>query len=137
MKKINLSLLIIFLVGIIGISLAGCAGGPTATTATAPAKPTPQLLSEAGFKASSGNTSKQIAYMQNCPKDTLMIHTRADTNAYCYVDQATNTMYMGDEAAYQRLQNLLKSQQQTIREKKIENDPLFWDMWQSSRGIGG
>jgi len=127
------SLLVIMLVGIIGLSLVGCATGPTTT---ASAKTMPQMLQEAGFQAFPGNTPKQMAYMQNCQKNTLMIHTRGASTVYCYVDQATNTMYHGDEAAYQRLHTLLNSRQQTIREQKIENDPLFWDMWQSSRGLG-
>jgi hypothetical protein len=66
----------------------------------------------------------------------LMIHTRGGTTVYCYVDQATNTMYLGDEAAYKRLETILKNSQQTIKEQKIENDPMFWDMWESSRGVG-
>ena len=128
------SLLVIILVGIIGISLVGCAGGPTVR---APAKPTPQLLEEAGFKVFPGDNAKVKAYMQTCPKDTMMIHTKAGATVYCFADPATNTMYHGDEAAYQRLQTLLKTRQQTIKEQKIEQDPEFWRMWQSLHGLGG
>jgi hypothetical protein len=121
------------LVGIIGLSLVGCAGGPTLRPQ---AKTMPELLTEAGFKAFPGNVPYEWEYMQKCPKNTLMIHTRGGTTVYCYVDQATNTMYHGDEAAYQRLQTLLNQRQQKIPEQKIENDPLFWQMWESSRGLG-
>lgn len=133
MNHRTVSLLLIILVGVIGFSLIGFAAGPGVR---APAKPTPQLLQEAGYKVFSGDAAKQQAYMKDCARNTMMIHTKGGATAYCYVDQATNTMYMGDAAAYQRLQDLLKSQQQTIREQKIEDDPLFWDMWQSSRGLG-
>ena len=132
MNHRTVSLLLIILVGVIGISLVGFAGGQTVA---APAKPIPQLLGEAGFKVFSGD--KVEAYMQHCPKDTMMIHTKGGTTVYCYVDQASNTMYHGDEAAYQRFHTLLKNTQQTIKEKKIENDPEFWHMWQSIHGIGG
>jgi hypothetical protein len=127
------SLLVIILVGIIGLSLVGFT---KAQTVKPDPKSMPELLMEAGFKAFPGNTAKQMAYMQNCPKNTLMIHTKEGTTVYCYVDQATNTMYHGDKAAYQRLENLLENSQQKIKEEKIEDDPLFWDMWQSSRGLG-
>jgi len=129
------SLLVTMLVGIISFSLVGCATGPATQPQTQP-QTMPALLQEAGFKAFPGNTPKQMAYMQNCQKNTLMIHTKGGSTVYCYVDQATNTMYHGDEAAYQRLHTLLNSTQQTMPEQKIENDPLFWDMWQSSRGLG-
>ncbi len=46
MEKRTVPLLVAILVGIIGISLIGCATGPTATT---PAKPTPEMLRAAGF----------------------------------------------------------------------------------------
>jgi hypothetical protein len=127
------SLLVAILVGIIGLSLVGCARAPVVQTQP---KTMPQLLTEAGFKAFPANAPYASEYMQKCAKNTLMIHTRGGTTVYCYVDQATNTMYHGDEAAYQRLQSLLQSRQQTVPEQKIENDPMFWRMWESSRGLG-
>jgi hypothetical protein len=133
MEKRTVTLLVAILVGIIGISLVDYAG---AQTVKPDPKSMPELLTEAGFKAFPGNIPKQMAYMKTCPKNVLMIHTRGGTTVYCYVDQATNTMYHGDEAAYKRLETILKNSQQTIKEQKIENDPMFWDMWESSRGVG-
>ena len=130
MQKRTATLLVAILVGMIGISLVGYVGAQEC------AKPMPQILQEAGFKAFSGKLPQQQAYMKQCPKDTLMIHTRGGTTVYCYVDQATNTMYHGNQAAYQRLKTLCKQANKTMKEQKIENDPLFWNMWQSSQGLG-
>jgi len=131
-KKIA-SLLFIILVGVIGISLVGCAGTPTTT---APTRTMPEMLKAAGFKALPANTPQKMAYLQSCPRDTLMIHKRAGTEVYCFVDPASSSMYMGDEAAYGRLQGLLGQQEQKIREQRIENDPQFWPLWVDTQGGG-
>jgi hypothetical protein len=131
MKKRTAPLLIAILVGIIGISLVGLAAAQSQCS-----KPMPELLQEAGFKAFSGNLPIQQEYMKQCPKDVMMIHTRGATTVYCYVDQATNTMYHGNKEEYQRLKTLCQKAKVQMKEKKIENDPMFWNMWQSSRGLG-
>lgn len=130
--KTRIALLLI-LTGVIAIGLAGCATGPAVT---APGRTMPEMLQEAGFKASPANTPQKMAYLQTCPKDTLMIHTRPGAKVYCFVDPATNSMYMGDEAAYQRLQDLLGKQQQKIEEQRIESDPQFWPLWVDRQGGG-
>ncbi len=126
MEKRTTSLLFIILVGVIGISLVGCAAGPTVT---APTKTMPELLKEAGFKAFPANTPQEMAHLQSCPKDTLMIHKRPGTMCYAFPDPTSNTMYIGDEAAYWRLQGLLEKQEQKINEQSIESDPEFWNNW--------
>jgi hypothetical protein len=130
MKKRTATLLVAILVGIFGISLVGYAGAQSC------AQSMPELLQEAGFKAFPGTLPQQQEYMKQCPKDTLMIHTKGGTTVYCYVDQATNTMYHGNEAEYQRLETLCQKVNMKMKEKKIENDPMFWNMWESSRGVG-
>ena len=133
MEKRTASLLFIILVGIIAISLAGCATG---STATAPAKTIPQMLKDAGFKAYPAETSQEMAHLQACPKNCLMIHERPGTRCYAFADPASKLMYMGDEAAYRRLQDLLAKQEQKIEEQRIENDPQFWTMWGPRWGGG-
>ncbi len=126
MEKRTASLLFIILVGVIGISLVGCAAAPTAT---APAKTMPELLKEAGFKAFPANTPQEMAHLQTCPKDTLMIHKQPGAVCYAFADPTSKTMYIGDEAAYWRLQGLLEKQEQKINEQRIESDPEFWNNW--------
>ena len=133
MGKRTTSLLFFILVGVIGISLVGCAGAPTAG---APAKTMPELLQEAGFKGFPANTPQEMAHLQSCPTGTLMVHKRPSAVCYAFPDQASKTMYLGDEAAYGRLQDLLNQQQQKIEERSIENDPQFWTLWVDSQGGG-
>jgi hypothetical protein len=97
MKKLTISLSSILLVGIVGLYLAGCATGPTAT---APAKTMPQMVQEAGFRGFPAGTDQEMAHLQVCPRDTLMIHEGKTARCYAFADPASKTMYIGDEAAY-------------------------------------
>jgi hypothetical protein len=121
-------LLFMLLLGAIGLSLLGCAAGPT-VTATPAAKPMSELLKEAGFKAFPASTPQEMAHLQTCPSGTLMIQKRAGAVCYAFPDQAGKTMYLGDEAAYWRLQGLLEKQEQKVNEQRIESDPEFWNAW--------
>ena len=127
------SLLFIILVGVIGISLAGCAGGPTAS---APAKTRPEMLKEAGFKAYLADTPQKLAHLQTCPADKLMIHERPGAKCYAFSDPASKTMYLGDDAAYWRYKGLLEKQEQKLIEQRIESDPDFWTNWGHEFGGG-
>lgn len=133
MKKRTASLLFFILVGVIGLSLVGCAGAPTTT---APAKTMPELLQEAGFKAFPAGTSQEMGYLQTCPKEKLMIHERPGSKCYAFADPTSKVMYMGDEAAYRRLQDLLGKQERKIQEQRIESDPQFWNTWGHRFGGG-
>lgn len=133
MKKRTGTLLIIILIGIIGLCLAGCAGAPTAT---APAKTRAQMLQEAGFKMYKAQTPQELAHLKVCPPETLMIHERQGATCYAFSDPATNTMYIGDEAAYWRFNDMLEKQAEKIQEQKIQSDPEFWPMWGPRWGGG-
>ena len=134
MEKRTASLLFIILVAVIGLSLVGCATGPTVTSTTA--KTMPDLLKEAGFKAFPASTPQEMAHLQTCPKDTLMIHQRPGAMCYAFPDPASKTMYLGDDAAYWRLQGLLQKQEQKINEQRLESDPEFWNSWGHRWGGG-
>jgi hypothetical protein len=134
MEKKRASLLFIILVGVIGISLVGCAGAPTAT---APAKTRAEMLKEAGFKVYTAETPQELAHLKVCPKDTLMIHKQKGTECYAFADPASKTMYIGDEAAYRRLHGLLEKQEQRIEEQRIQDDdPQFQTLWMNKYGGG-
>ncbi|MFA4902288.1 MAG: hypothetical protein WC600_06030 [Desulfobaccales bacterium] len=133
MEKRTASLLFIMLVGAIVIGLAGCSTGPTAT---APTKNMPEMLKAAGFKVYVADTPQKMAHLQTCPSDTLMVHERPGAKCYAFSDPASKTMYIGDEAAYGRLQGLLEKQKQKIMEQRIQSDPQFWPQWVDSQGGG-
>ena len=123
-------LIFLILMSITAVSLSGAAA------AAPPAETTVDLLNQSGFQAYPGRSPQAKAYMETCPKNALMIHSREGATAYCYVDPSSNTMYMGDEEAYQRLQNILNNTNQIIPEQKIQDDPEFWKLWESRRGLG-
>ena len=79
---------------------------------------------------------REMTHLRGCPKDTLMVHERPGDMCYAFADPATNSMYIGDEAAYQRLKSIMQRQQQPIQEQRIKEDPEFWKMWGSRRGLG-
>lgn len=125
MAKRTASLLIIILVGVIGISLIGCAGTPTTK---APAKTTLELLKQAGFQVLPAETPQELAHLQSCPKDTLMIHEREGSKYYAFADSASKSMYIGDEAAYRRFKALLEERDERILVQRLR-DTQFWMMW--------
>lgn len=133
MEKRTTTLLFIILLGVIGISLVACATGPTATASP---KTRTQMLQEAGFKAYPASTGEEMTHLRGCPKDTLMVHERPGDMCYAFADPATNSMYIGNEAAYQRLKSIMQQQQQPIQEQRFKEDPEFWKMWGSRRGLG-
>jgi hypothetical protein len=135
MKKRTASRLWIILVVVIGISLIGCAA--TGPTASAPVKTRPEMLREAGFKEVVASTPQERAHLKTCPADTLMIQKREGAQCYAFSDPNSNTMYIGDEAAYQRFQAILEKQNQKINEQRIESDPEFWTLWGNKYGGGG
>lgn len=127
-------LLLLFLIGAIGISLVGCATGPTTT---AQGKTMPQMLTAAGFRAYPAATAGQIRHLKTCPPETMMIQERKGTaGCYAFADEKTQTMYIGDEAAYWRFKKALGQQGQRIMERKVQDDPDFWLNWGSSSGGG-
>lgn len=133
MGKRSGALFLVLLVGAMGISLVGCAATPTVT---APTKTMPEMLREAGFKVFPAETPQELAHLQVCPKETVMIHERPGIRCYAFADPLGKAMYIGDEAAYRRLQGLLEKQQQRIREQRIQDDPQFWPMWGPRWGGG-
>lgn len=125
MGKRMVALLFIIMAGVIGIGLAGCATGPAPT---GPAKTMPELLKQAGFKALSADTPQEMAHLQSCPKDTLMIHEREGARFYAFADSASKSMYIGDEAAYRRFKALLEEREEKILVQRLR-DTQFWMMW--------
>lgn len=133
MGKRTASFVSIMLVGLVVNCLAGCATGPT----TAAAKTMPEMLTAAGFKTYAAATPEQVKHLKTCPPDTLMIQERKGAvGCYAFSDQKTNTMYIGDEAAYWRFKKALEEQEQKLEEQRMQDDPEFWPMWGPRWGGG-
>jgi len=98
------------------------------------AKSTESVLAAAGFRMKLADTPERLANLQTMrprkivprAKDGHVVYTYADpTNCHC--------LYVGDEAAYQRFQQL-SIQQQLAQENVMaaqmnEDAALNWGMW--------
>lgn len=91
------------------------------------ARDTEQLLAAAGFQQKVASTPEQAAQIVNLPQDTLVRHDVNGSIRYTYSDaKGCNCLYAGDEAAYDRYQNL--AEQRRVAEMNQEAE-MNWDMW--------
>lgn len=88
---------------------------------------TEQSLAAAGFHQRAADTSERLAHLQSLPPQKLFSKTRDGELYYLYADQEfCNCLYVGDEAAYDRYQNLSIEKQIVGEEEAAAMD---WDMW--------
>jgi hypothetical protein len=77
-----------------------------------------QLVS-AGFTYKVANTAEKLEKLKSLPQRKLLRHSRQDKVTYLYADVvACKCLYMGDEAAYQRLRRLAYSEKLTAKQEK-------------------
>jgi len=121
---------------VIGIFLVGCATAPSGT----PAKSQDDLLTAAGFTPHVANTPQSLAYLKTLPPQEIVQHRYKGTNRYLVcTDQNSKACYVGDEAAYQRYQNLanqadIAARKRTVKEERW--DPEAQLLYMDSQGGG-
>ena len=121
---------------VIGIFLVGCATAPSGT----PAKSQDDLLTAAGFTPHVANTPQSLAYLKTLPPQEIVQHRYKGTNRYLVcTDQNSRACYVGDEAAYQRYQNLanqadIAARKRTVKEERW--DPEAQLLYMDSQGGG-
>ena len=121
---------------VIGIFLVGCATGPS----SGPAKSQDDLLTAAGFTPHVANTPQSLAYLKTLPPQEIVQHRYKGTNRYLVcTDQNSKACYVGDEAAYQRYQNLanqadIAASKRTVKEERW--DPEAQLLYMDSQGGG-
>ena len=108
----------------LAIFLGGCAGMQTQQVESKE-----QLLSAAGFQMKSADTPKKQAHIQTLPQRTLLAYPYKGKVVYVYRD--VNTLYMGDQGAYQRYQQL--AVEKKIAREQLEvaeiNETSDWGVW--------
>lgn len=110
------------------VMLAGCAAMKAREVAD-----TEQLLSAAGFKSKIADTPEKQAHLQSLTQDKIVPHNRDGEVYYVYADAETNSLYVGDETAYQRYQQLAAEKE--IAEDQLEaaeineDAAMDWGMW--------
>ncbi len=94
--------------------LSGCAGGGTTMAETggqtlSQQVTTEYLLTTAGFKklrVNESETPKWQALLNNLPPGKISTYIRNGEVYYVYPDEGSNTLYLGNEAAYQKYASL-------------------------------
>ena len=120
----------------ISIFLVGCATAPSGS----PAKSQDDLLTAAGFTPHVANTPHSLAYLKTLPPQEIVQHRYKGTNRYLVcTDQNSKACYVGDEAAYQRYQDLanqadIAASKRTVKEERWDPEALL--LWADSQGAG-
>ena len=77
------------------------------------------LLVSAGFTFKVADTAEKLEKLNKLPQRKLLRNARQDKVTYLYADEVDcKCVYMGDEAAYQRLRRLAYSEKLTAKQEK-------------------
>ena len=132
---------------LVSLVLTGC-GGATAGRGSGltPAQQrvqtqgnTEYFLEQAGFKKYQVNQtmSAQEALLSTLPKRTLVNYERDGKKLHAYGDKDSRTLYIGDEAAYQRYLSLAQGRSLCEVREGGQESPKFWGCMEEYRQGGG
>jgi hypothetical protein len=120
---------------VLGMALVGCATGPTSS----PAQSQSDLLKAAGFRTHSAQ-DEHVAYIQTLPAKKVVLNKYKDKPLYLVcTDPDAKQCFLGDEAAYQRYQQMAVQQSISEDQHKVSEerwDPEALQMWVDSQGGG-
>ncbi len=99
---------------------------------------TEYLLKDAGFKPWDVNdtTPKRRAMLEALPQGKISTFSGNAGNYYVYADAAGKTLYVGDEAAYQKYLSLAKGRNVCERVEG-SNSAAFWSCFDETKTGGG
>jgi hypothetical protein len=120
----------------ISLMCTGCAGVQQPRTEKLVV--TENLLQRAGFKPWNVNeeTPKRRALLSTLPPGTIVTYRRNGQIYHVYGDENTNTLYVGDAAAYQKYLSLAKGEQLCGRVEGT-NTEKFWSCFEEYQRTGG
>jgi hypothetical protein len=97
------------------------------------------FLQQAGFKKVpvNQNMPKQEALLSALPKRTVTIYERDGQKLYAYGDKDSHTLYIGDDAAYQRYLALAKGREICQVRAGGGESANFWGCMDQYRQGGG
>jgi nitrate reductase cytochrome c-type subunit len=122
MKNRITGLKCLLIITVLVIALAGCAA-----IKKSEATNTEQLLAAAGFKMKMADTPEKLAHLQTLTQMKVVPHDRDGKMYWVYADaNYCKCLYVGDQEAYQRYENLLVKQ--NIAEMN-ENAAMNWGLW--------
>lgn len=132
MKKGMIGLAWTTMVAVLVLALAGCA--VVKEVKKNEAADTEQLLAASGFKLRLADTPKKMEHLQTLPQRKLVPLQRKGKVYYLYADPLNcKCLYVGDQAAYQRFQELqverqIAAQQRMTAEMNMEAN-MDWDLY--------
>ena len=98
------------------------------------------LLTAAGFTSYKAKTPQSLAYLNTLPPQEIVKHRYQGTNRFLVcTDQNSKACYVGDEAAFQRYQNLASQEDIAARKRNVKEerwDPEALQLWADSQWIG-
>jgi hypothetical protein len=122
MKNLMMWLSCLLAIAVLGLALAGCAA-----IKKSEATNTEQLLAAAGFKMKMADTPEKLAHLTTLTQMKVVAHDRDGKPYWVYADAAyCKCLYVGDQEAYQRYENLLVKQ--NIAEMN-EDAAMNWGLW--------
>jgi hypothetical protein len=126
----------VLLAAVLGIALVGCAAAPSSSLP----KSQDNLLTAAGFTSYAAKTPQSLAYLQTLPPQEIVQHHYQGTNRFLVcTDQNSKACYVGDEAAFQRYQNLAAQEELAAKQRTVSQerwDPEATQLWADSQGAG-
>jgi len=116
--------------------LSNCAGEPKPTLRQV--NVTEYFLVEAGFRKWEVNMEapKRQALLNSLPRGKIVTYQRDGQTYHAYADEAAQTLYVGDEAAYQRYQAIARGRQLCERVDATEST-AFWRCFDEFPKAGG
>ena len=98
------------------------------------ARKTESVLAAAGFQMKPADTPDRVAHLQLLRPFKMVPHDRNGTLLYVYADpKACKCIWVGDQAAYQRYQQLAIQQQlaqeQLMTAQMNEDAAMNWGLW--------
>jgi hypothetical protein len=125
----------VLLAAVLGIVLAGCAAAPVSSSP----KSQDDLLTAAGFTSYTANTPQSVAYLKTLPPQEIVQHRYKGTSRYLVcTDQNSRACYVGDEAAFQRYQNLANQADIDAKKRTVSQerwDPEALQLWADSQTV--
>jgi hypothetical protein len=120
--------------------LSGCAGGQTGqqTDSQAAALVSPlYMLTTAGFQKWEVNlqTPKRQALLDSIPYGKIMTYVIDGTVYHVYADKDSNTLYVGDAAAYQKYL-VMSTGKQLCERVEGQNQQTFWRCFVEFQQVG-
>jgi hypothetical protein len=126
----------VWLAAVLAIALLGCATAPSSSSP----RSQDELLTAAGFTTYMAKTPQSLSYLKTLPPQEIVQHRYQGANRFLVcTDQNSKACYVGDEAAYQRYQNLANQEELAARKRAVaqeRSDPEALVLWADSQGAG-